>query len=67
MIKNLNCYYLKNKMRNMSSCRDSARALIYFDQDILTLLVCEDFIVTFLLFKYFDFLLIETIFASTFI
>ena len=34
----------------MSSCRDFARALIYFDQNILTLLVCEDFIVTKIIF-----------------
>ena len=38
----LDCYYLEDKEQNMNSCRDSANALVFFDQDILTSVLCED-------------------------
>ena len=40
--KVINCYYLKDKVRDMNSRRDSARALVSSDQDILISALCED-------------------------
>ena len=42
LIKWLNCYYLKNRKQNMNSCRNFAKALIFFDQDILISNLCEN-------------------------
>ena len=39
----IDCYYLKNKMRNINQI---VKTLIRSCQDILTLVLCENFIVT---------------------
>ena len=42
VIKWLYCYYLEDRVRDMSSRRDFARALVSSDQDILISALCED-------------------------
>ena len=39
----LDCYYLESRVRDMGQ---TVKTLVFFDQDILTSTLCEDFIVT---------------------